>query len=350
MQKGTGTEVSVMQAYGPVRRRGFTLIELLTVVAIIALLIGLLVPAVSKVRDAAKKAAVQNLLSVVGKGCEMFHTELDRYPRSSGGNPFEASTYPGPPRSWLSGAQWLVLELAGADLKGYIMQDKDHFYDDNGDGVIDAVDWVNAYTPSNDPNAARNNYHRFGPYADLSGKNVVTPQTYKDSTGLALPDAPNPLNAGVAGDSTFNNDKLPFVLEAFNYPVLYYAANAQAKQPFSEWNGGTRTTIGRYDQHDNMEFTGSKADGVPGFNLGGDVLPGGDPNKFHWLYDLGWTVTAPNTRPADKSFADKFYDRDMYEQRGTGFGKVWPYKPDSFILISPGKDGIYGTSDDITNF
>ena len=26
------------------------------------------------------------------------------------------------------------------------------------------------------------------------------------------------------------------------------------------------------------------------------------------------------------------------------------YRPDSFILISAGKDGIYGTADDITNF
>jgi hypothetical protein len=28
----------------------------------------------------------------------------------------------------------------------------------------------------------------------------------------------------------------------------------------------------------------------------------------------------------------------------------WPYRPDSYILISAGADGLYGTSDDITNF
>jgi hypothetical protein len=28
----------------------------------------------------------------------------------------------------------------------------------------------------------------------------------------------------------------------------------------------------------------------------------------------------------------------------------WPYRPDSYILISAGADGLYGTSDDIRNF
>src|SRR5947209_4533646 len=88
----------------PASRLGFTLVELVVVIAIIAVLVGMLLPAIQKVRGASNQSVCSNNLRQIGVALAQHHDAKNLFPSnggwdgkqqiaSAGGSPFTPSTF-----------------------------------------------------------------------------------------------------------------------------------------------------------------------------------------------------------------------------------------------------------------
>jgi prepilin-type N-terminal cleavage/methylation domain-containing protein len=93
-----------MTRHGPTDHpRGFTLVELLVALSIVGLLIGLLLPAVARAREAARRADCLNRLHQLGVALQSFQSANGVYP------------CPMPPRTFHDGREW----SADREFSGY---------------------------------------------------------------------------------------------------------------------------------------------------------------------------------------------------------------------------------------
>jgi len=296
------------------RKSGFTVVELLTVIGIMAMLVALLIPAVTAVRLTAKRVSQTAQFASIEISLTAFKTDYGDYPPSNWWDP--APGLAGP-RNYC-GAQKLAEALVGWDLMGF--QPKSDF---RANGFNDAGIFV--YNPNDAVLMAQ----RKGPYLEPASAGVFRladispdkPGLFIDTVELA-PDTFVLCDVFSVKRITFRK---PGIFETTTQnagtPILYYRANTSSKSLIP-----SGSPANYQDQIYNPR------DNFPIINLGRLA----DWNKS----------TAARRRHILEDF--NFFYEYIRDPKITA--RPWPYRPDSYILISAGPDGEYGTGDDICNF
>lgn len=278
------------------KRTGFTLVELLTALGIIALLAGLLIPAMSMVRRTAKETKQKVQFTTIELALTAFKNDYGDYP---------GSDWPLPPApgSDYCGSQKLTEALVGWDLLGFHPKSDFRSNGRNDDGVF-------IYDANNPVFFDQ----RRGPYLELATFDAFRLGNISiRNPGLFFDTRPLAPNTFVLCD-VFGAKKIMLsdgkTVKA-GAPILYYRANTSGKTIREIYNAQHNDVLIQIKQQaDNKEHP--------------LTIPGGPGGPFQYFYD---------------------YIRDPKIS-----ARPWPYRPDSYILISAGVDGIYGTSDDIRNF
>ncbi len=296
--------------------RGFTLVELLAVVAIIALLLGILLPALGQVRLKAKEMSAQTQLEGIAKACESYQLQFQAFP----GYFSEEDIGTGNTSNNLTSTENLVISLLGRVVPTA--------------SASSNVYWPSDVSPSS---GYRVDLDEIGNGPQMRTSNRTYGAFYQPKTGE--------IEVISGSTTTASPDEMPELIEGAlsKLPVLYFRARQGKTELASNRFGDGGNNIFAYGQ--NTNYTEAAAlqttDGTETNQLDNTCLSSSNNNDA--MDNMAWLVADP--RLADETVMA----RDATEPiRG------------QFVLMSAGENKVYAEAsavggtindfDDLENF
>lgn len=297
-------------------KKGFTLIELIVVISIIALLISALLPAFNAIKKQAKSLAQRCQFRDIEIALEVWKNDHNlEYPDSD----YEGSA------KITTGAHKLTEALVGRDLYGFDTKS-------SWDAEFDEPD-PDIYNPLTTK-------QRSSSYIDLKSIEAAQLSQVTNATSAVLTTAylGDTLENGAAGPdikpayvftdvfhrkNVVNSDNMTIKIGT---PILYYKANEDS----TLWNNtASKQIFTFFDNKEMMEFGTMMDETIEHDFMGLPIAEGG--------YNAATATSL------------------LFQEAVTNYnytsinGNYVPYNRNTFLLLSAGWDGNYGTKDDIWN-
>ena len=284
------------------QQTGFTIIELLTIMSIIIIIIGVLLPALSMINWYAKYTTQRNQFRNIDTGLQSFEIDFGEYPDSSAIDTAAAS---------YCGAMKLAEAMAGQDGLGF--NPSSRLTADDGAGPAEL------YPPFTNQPWYYENLRKRKEYMEAKDVQLGSLTDLYANPGVF---ATNPTGVALLCDVYKRNEIKNSKGTKLGMPILYYKADSSKLL------------------HDVADPT--NPDNIYNYLDNQDLLALGvrwNPTVIHQLYQAnsGPPLYAPTSDPPGKVFYERTQDKSALPIER-------PYNKNSYILISAGGDGIYGTA------
>lgn len=297
------------------KKKGFTIIELLTVITIIALIMSIMVPGVKKAKTVAMDLKQKSQLRDIGIGLEFWSYDNDSvYPDSEALTGLTSGLI-------TTGAHRLAEALVGRDGQGFDDNSTWNAEDDNGGTAylwtgVPAIDREDRYLESEDIGMFQ--------LAQIYGNDGIT-----SNTGNAYPG-----DYDADGTTSGSFDRAGVLTDVYK--------NRRVTMPPILLSTGKSVKVG-------SPILYFKAKDTDIFNDGNPAISVFNYEDNEEIFVLGHNIDVGVSHPYD-TIGD-FYDTDssLVNDSIRPILDPIPYNKDTFILMSAGSDGLYGTKDDVMN-